>query len=164
MALPPTYGIEEGPVLEAQEAALPTFHGILNLSDSPPVPDADTCLAHLRLLSAFEKLKIQVGYQDGLWDIWDDRASSAANAIEVLVKLREKRWALYVARAVDRYEAWWTSFVPTMLLEKDMIKDESSRPERYEAFVHAQPTLWKEDILPPIGTSQWCLQYGMGSY
>ena len=85
---------------------------------------ADTCLAHLKLLFAFQNLKEAVGYTDGLWQIYDSRVFPRTKDIDTLqdadklddqIKknlslLREKRWALYVARASDRYEAWWNSF------------------------------------------------------
>ncbi|KAH7316647.1 hypothetical protein B0I35DRAFT_451594 [Stachybotrys elegans] len=148
---PPAYGEEHGPTLETGEVELPTHFGLLVLSESAPaIPDAATCLAHLRLLFAFQKLKTQVGFHDGLYDIWDSRASAASTPLDVLAKLREKRWALYVARAVDRYESWQNSFVPSPLREKEMIKGSGNDPERYEGFVKSQPVSWRPDMLPPI--------------
>ncbi len=130
--------------------------GSLNLSDGPlTTPDAESCLAHLRLLHAFEKLKSRVGLKDGLWDIWDNRASSANNSLDVLVKLREKRWAVYIARAVDRYEAWWKSFPSAMLLQSDMLQG-SDTPDKYFNFLHSKPMLWKEENLPPLGMFALC--------
>lgn len=32
-------------------------------------PDANTCLAHLKLLSPLQALKEDVGYTDGLWGL-----------------------------------------------------------------------------------------------
>ncbi|KAJ0331855.1 hypothetical protein COL5a_002524 [Colletotrichum fioriniae] len=140
----------------------------LNLAlppDQPPLissfPTQDECLAHLRLLTAFDRLKTETGYRDGLWDIWDARAgtsttstkhphtrnrdSNANNSeeyghkttkkapidpdtgsepeldLDILIRLREKRWAIYLGRAVDRYAAWWRGFDPNMLLESDML-------------------------------------------
>ncbi|KAI1880428.1 hypothetical protein JX265_002049 [Neoarthrinium moseri] len=111
-------------------------------------PTVDTCLVHLKLLRAFEQLKSKIGYTDGLWEIWDSRA---LGNVEVLAKLREKRWALYVARAVDRYQAWWKSFVPDMLTEKDILKrSPEGNPSRYAQFAAAhEPMRWTKDILPP---------------
>ncbi|KAG7042513.1 alpha-ketoglutarate-dependent sulfonate dioxygenase [Colletotrichum scovillei] len=131
--------------------------------ETPPpssFPTQDACLAHLRLLTAFNRLKTETGYRDGLWDIWDARADtttpmkhretpnvdgSGKNSdnhnhktgkkapigpdtevghdleLDILIRLREKRWAIYLGRAVDRYAAWWRSFGPDMLLESDML-------------------------------------------
>ncbi|KAI8193166.1 hypothetical protein KHU50_012681 [Colletotrichum sp. SAR 10_65] len=131
----------------------------LSISHFPTaVPTEAHCLAHLRLLYAFNRLKTETGYRNGLWNIFDSRAGSQTSAhdskkaaisdpaepsIDILVKLREKRWAVYVARAVSRYEAWWSSFVPDMLLEKDMLDPDEGRKDR----------IYLED----------CLRYGHGA-
>ncbi|OHW90767.1 alpha-ketoglutarate-dependent sulfonate dioxygenase [Colletotrichum incanum] len=204
-APPPAYGAasdtqSSGP--QDLSAAL----GTLNLDPSPPGtdprddPNEDTCLAHLRLLTAFNRLKNETGYRDGLWEIWDSRArvsnaslatsssnSKAAAVVadggagglntDVLVKLREKRWAVYVSRAVDRYAAWWRSFVPDMLLEKDMVEPSEERKDRYEGFPRSEPMVWNADMLPPLDVLLvWhahmlnprlyledCLRYGHGA-
>ncbi|GKT82468.1 alpha-ketoglutarate-dependent sulfonate dioxygenase [Colletotrichum tofieldiae] len=177
-APPPAYGAApdthpSGP--QDLSAAL----GALNLDASPPGtdprddPNEDTCLAHLRLLTAFHRLKSETGYRDGLWEIWDSRAqvSNASSATsssnskaaaaaadggagslntDVLVKLREKRWAVYVGRAADRYAAWWRSFVPDMLLESDMVEPSEERKDRYGGFPGSEPMVWNADMLPPL--------------
>lgn len=132
-------------------------------------PDVDTCLAHLKLLFAFHSMKEDVGYTDGLWDIWDSRADldvelSAAD-LEILgargqktlpdderklklSKVREKRWALFVARAVDRYEAWWASLAQVMLREDDMIE---GAPSTYDEFVFEKKKWpWTSHMMPPL--------------
>ncbi|KAI3555064.1 hypothetical protein CABS01_11525 [Colletotrichum abscissum] len=139
----------------------------LALPPETPIPSSfptqDACLAHLRLLTAFNRLKTETGYRDGLWDIWDARAGTTITPmkhtgtrngdgdsngtkseehnhkttkrapmdpdtgikpeldLDSLIRLREKRWAIYLGRAVDRYAAWWRSFGPDMLLESDML-------------------------------------------
>ncbi|GKT43458.1 uncharacterized protein ColSpa_03639 [Colletotrichum spaethianum] len=179
LAPPPAYGATSNaspPDPQALSAAL----GALDLDPTPPGtdprddPNEDTCLAHLCLLAAFNRLKNETGYRDGLWDIWDRRAQAsnaspaaggsssngkAAGAgrgdaslnTEVLVKLREKRWAVYVGRAADRYAAWWRSFVPDMLLERDMVEPSEERRDRYEGFPSEEPMAWNADMLPPLG-------------
>ncbi|KAK1638610.1 hypothetical protein BDP81DRAFT_392061 [Colletotrichum phormii] len=47
-----------------------------NTPPPPSFPTQDTCLAHLRLLTAFNRLKTETGYRDGLWNIWDVRADN----------------------------------------------------------------------------------------
>lgn len=145
---------------------LSTTFTTLTLSSSPtPTPDA--CLAHLRLLTALQRLKTETGYRSGLWEIHDSRAATAnpspanlkaadvgASAQlneDILVKLREKRWAVYVARAADRYASWWASFVPDMLRERDMVDPGPGREDRYEGFTGSRPMVWNADMLPPLG-------------
>ncbi|CRK11061.1 hypothetical protein BN1708_010005 [Verticillium longisporum] len=150
--VPPAYSAE--PRNDAAPSAiavdLAPALGELNLSGTAAArPTPDACLAHLRLLFAFQVLKNEVGYTDGLWEIWDERAKGSA---QVLAALREKRWALYVARAVDRYGAWWQSFVPDMLLEADLVTPGVvGRTSRYVGFVQeAKPMKWTEEMLPPL--------------
>lgn len=65
-----------------------------------------------------------------------------------LSKIREKRWALFVARAVDRYEAWWNTFPKKMLREADM-NDQSGA--KYHHFVDETAYLrWTQEMLPPL--------------
>ncbi|WQF78680.1 Putative Glycine-rich domain-containing protein [Colletotrichum destructivum] len=197
-APPPAYGAvapqRSGPGPLDLSAAL----GAVSLGPTPPHgtdPTEDTCLAHLRLLTAFNRLKNETGYRDGLWEIWDSRAkianagggndkaaAAAATAAgtlnpDVLVKLREKRWAVYVGRAVDRYAVWWRSFVPDMLLERDMVDPPEERRDRYEGFPRSEPMVWNADMLPPLDVLLvWhahmlnpriyledCLRYGHGA-
>lgn len=137
----------------------------LSLHDTPKDPDADTCLAHSKLLFALQSLKEDVGYTDGLWDIWDSRQDTLDPAAHRLpdadtattpdagtkIKLsaiREKRWALYVARAVDRYEAWWSTFDTNFLREDDM---KLASGALYHNFVSdKQYMTWDESMLPPL--------------
>ncbi|KAF6818890.1 alpha-ketoglutarate-dependent sulfonate dioxygenase [Colletotrichum plurivorum] len=171
---------------------LSTTFTTLTLSSSPtPTPDA--CLAHLRLLTALQRLKTETGYRSDLWEIHDSRAATAnpspanlkaadvgASAQlneDILVKLREKRWAVYVARAADRYASWWASFVPDMLLERDMVDPGPGREDRYEGFTGSRPMVWNADMLPPLDVLMvWhahmlnprlyledCIRYGHGA-
>lgn len=163
---PPPYDDYEPQVIdERDEAELNEAFYALDLSPSPKEPTVDTCLAHLKLLFAFEKLKIKIGNTDGLWDIWDSRAispsgGSSVNPTDILVKLREKRWAVYVARAIDRYEAWWASFVPDMLRVANMLTAaEDDDTFHYESFTsQSQPIKWKPDSLPPVGMMESIVQ------
>lgn len=150
----------------------------LSLDPGPTDPTVEKCLAHLKLLHAFQSMKEDVGYTDGLWDIWDSRAESGGD-IDIddvqeplrpgttepisgehkrsheddkkirLSKIREKRWALFLARAVDRYEAWWATFTGrVMLREKDMVEGSGST---YPALVLSTNIVdWTETMLPPL--------------
>jgi len=162
---------------EVEKVNLTEAFDRLSLGVKPKFPDGDTCLAHLKLLFAIQVMKEEVGYTDGLWEISDTRADDSAAASEltdmeeasisapapavdeaakkklaVLSKLREKRWAIFLARAVDRYEAWWTSMQRpgAGLTEADMYMQGS---EKYDRFVSADNDLlaWDASTLPPLG-------------
>jgi hypothetical protein len=157
--LPPYSEFEEEPVVDLT----PLFSSLV-ISANPGVPTPDTCLVHLKLLHAIQALKVDVAYHDGLWDIWDATIEGAAltypgsgsNASsaeeyhkELLSNTREKRWALYVARAVDRYEDWWKSMGLNHLVEKDM---ERANSIQYDDFTLGSGRLqWTEEMLPPLG-------------
>jgi hypothetical protein len=128
----------------------------LRLSDIPPeFPTTSHCLAHLKLLSAFYALKEDVGYTDGLFGLWDAKCEVVENKEEVLAKIRDKRWALYIARAVERFEDWWVKILCT--------REQSKRLERKEMIYSNKMFLqftetgrvqnWRVDELPPLGKS-----------
>ncbi|KAM0319444.1 hypothetical protein ACHAPQ_010332 [Fusarium lateritium] len=173
MAAPPAYqAVPDGtppPNAPDQDLDIKAPFRDLYIEPNPGEPDPNSCLAHLRLLFAFEALKEDIGYTDGLWGIWDTRADGNIEAKEngdviestydegytpdvedktkSLAKLREKRWAVFVARAVDRYEAWWNSFPRelTPLTEADMsILDAPS----FDKFTIEDNPSWSE--LPPL--------------
>lgn len=123
----------------------------------------DTCLAHLKLLFAFQNLKESIGYSDGLWQIYDSRLFPDGKGADMLGEneslddetkknltlLREKRWALYVARAAHRYEVWWTSFPKVPITEGDMCENTA----KYTDFISHAPSnpATKSIVLPPLG-------------
>ncbi|KAM0264104.1 hypothetical protein ACHAQJ_000849 [Trichoderma viride] len=145
----------------------------LSISSTPPTgrPSVDICLVHLKLLHAVHSLQEDVGYTDGLWGLWDDRAEQDTGIIVdgalpwgveldklnhdqkvklALSRLREKRWAIFLARAVDRYEAWWNAVSKTkqMLTESDMMTTGSSK---YIDFTTSgAPLPWSDDLIPPL--------------
>lgn len=184
-APPPAYSeastIQQPP--PALESAADTGHGgvtaglsaafdNLALPDEPSNPTVDTCLAHLKLLFAFQWMKEDVGLTDGLWGLWDARAGPANRppekekdapestvqerikdqTLQALSNIREKRWALFVARAVDRYEAWWKSLPGRPLSERDMDELGSVAYANFPTSLN-RPMEWTEDMLPPLGMS-----------
>lgn len=152
---------------EAEPVNITAAFEKLNLAYPTPsyFPTADACLAHLKLLFALQSMKEDVGYTDGLWGLWDSRAGPIDQSergveeriqdkqLQALSQIREKRWALFIARAVERYEAWWTSFPGIPISEADMM---SASSERYIGFTsdgHPPLIEWSEEMLPPLGMS-----------
>lgn len=164
----------------ADEAVENANAAFLNLSFESSITDhldiryslsEDACLAHLKLLHAIQSMKEEVGYTDGLWNLWNDRGKWALDdlradadwsTIRMLEKasaktvtkaghsrIREKRWALFVARAVDRYETWWKFLGENiMLTEEDMADPDSYK---FKKFPTSRRLIWEERILPPLG-------------
>lgn len=139
-----------GPSPEELNAA---FASLTLTTSAPAFPVADQCLAHLKLLSAFHILKEDIGYTDGMFGLWDAKCEMLENKDETLAKMREKRWTLYIARAVERFEAWWLGVVCAL--------EESRRLECKDMVVTCRPfaqftqigrvQTWTPDMLPPIG-------------
>jgi hypothetical protein len=148
MADPNTQG-PPGPSVDELNAAFSS----LNLGANTALPTADQCLAHLKLLSAFHTLKEDTGYTDGLFNLWDAKCEMVSNRDEMLAKMREKRWSLYIARAVERFEAWWLQVLcrmePSQRLEsKQMV---ASRKEFVQFTKLGNLQIWNQDMLPPLG-------------
>jgi len=176
---PPSY-MENAELVDGPSAAeLNAAFANLNISESVTAfPDPDRCLAHLKLLAAFHNLKEDVGYTDGLFGLWDARCEMASKRDKALAKTREKRWALFIARAVERFEAWWINSLCAQetskrLEQKDMRSDNLSFMEFMKRGIAQK---WTTDMLPPLGTHlsyfmsgvcaeylQMCLWYGIHS-
>lgn len=136
---------------EAQASSIPAAEE-LNFNLSPlEIPTPAECIAHLKLLHAFAKLRHDIGNHDGLFGIANEgvegteytamqhvdelpsnntgqqlggvhQHSPANAAVELPTqdtvanldaalaeRIREKRWTVFVTKAVDRFEQWWNS-------------------------------------------------------
>ncbi|KAL2195576.1 hypothetical protein P885DRAFT_40172 [Corynascus similis CBS 632.67] len=170
-------------VTDADIANMTAAFDNLNLSNLPVDPDVDTCLAHLKLLFAFQWMKEDVGFTDGLWELWDSNAghieewmrrpekgpigerqttgdgeaerkvAMGGKTLRYLSNIREKRWSLFVARAVDRYQIWWQylmEFLPGEPLKEYNMDSPGSL--QYSGFPCQSDSVlhWREDMLPPL--------------
>jgi hypothetical protein len=145
--IPPSYEDTTQAATEELNAALVSLH----LSEyASALPTADECLAHLKLLSVFHALKEDVGYTDGIFGLWDARCDKVdeKDREKTLASMREKRWALYVARAVDRFQDWWTE----VLCDNKSRLEWKSMLSEFPQFTEVRyPFKWKKEMLPPIG-------------
>jgi hypothetical protein len=151
---PPTYTAQDTNNNSPSTVDLSSAFSSLNLSANPsPVPTPETCLAHLKLIHAFQALKQDIGYTDGLFGIWDAKAERAEKRDETLSKLREKRWVLFIARAVERFQAWWTGFLCPLDNSKRLeCKEIDPRNMRFVKFPESgTPIIWTGEMLPPLG-------------
>ncbi|KAG9228913.1 hypothetical protein BJ875DRAFT_547388 [Amylocarpus encephaloides] len=148
----PSYTAEDtstGPTQQYLSEAFSNLH-FPTVPDVRPTPE--TCLAHLKLLHCIFALKEDIGYTDGLFGIWDGKAEMSDNRDETLVKMREKRWALYVARAVERFQVWWLKVVClTNGAERLKCKDMIATNLKLSTFrQRGQVLQWTLDSLPPV--------------
>lgn len=128
-----------------------------NAARTPAVlPSVDQCIAHLELLEAFHQLKEEISNTDGLFGLDDSDIpkSLAPNDIEELrAKLAQKRWAVYLARAVDRFARWWTVALPSRT--QDFFKMTELGWHDPSEGILSRPVTAKctftRDNLPPLG-------------
>lgn len=123
----------------------------LDLKSTSTKPTVDQCIAHLKLLEAFHQLREDIATNDGLFNISDQSAVESSRPDEVLAKLREKRWAVYVARAADRFERWWMTAVPSTQ-ERLRQSDVASTTGKFDRIVGVGEPMTITN-LPPLGRS-----------
>lgn len=135
----------------------------LNLSeDAGPKTSAtstkDECIAHLKLLAAFADLRDTIGKHDGLFGISNNeikKFSDQNTMNEAAAALSEKRWAVYVARAVERFTVWWKSCVPICGvdgLESSFTVKDFEKGRLLEYAPQCSETIdWNPDTMPPLG-------------
>ncbi|KAF2802183.1 uncharacterized protein BDZ99DRAFT_512635 [Mytilinidion resinicola] len=109
------------------------------------IPTSSECVAHLRLLNAFHRLRYEVGNFEGVFGINDPGATDGPDRTRNAEWLKEKRWAIYVTRAADRFEKWWGS-LPKTSGEKNAGEYDTSEP-------HGKPTLKTTDFEFVVETS-----------
>ena len=142
--LPPSY----------DDAGLPDVTAAfsnLNLSETSSKPTSSQCFAHLKLLEAFYQLREGVATTNGLYGICDDFVPSDVTQeqrMDILAKIREKRWAIYVTNASLRFERWWKTCIPgtQMLVQKDF-----DDPQFASITTRGERLPFTEDNLPPLG-------------
>lgn len=119
--------------------------------DPAPTPTADECLAHLKLLEALHSLRGEVCQRDGLFGIRDDfsLAYNDNERIQVLEKIKEKRWQVYVTKATKRFEAWWFKSVSP---EAQQLTQYSVATQPRAQWV-GKPLGFEKQDLPPLGIS-----------
>lgn len=120
------------------------------------LPSVDQCIAHLEVLEAFHQLKEHISHTDGLFGLDDSDIpkSLAPNDVQELRdKLAQKRWAVYLTRAVDRFARWWTVALPSRI--QDFFKmTEWGWADPSDGILSRPVTAtctFTRDNLPPLG-------------
>jgi len=120
-------------------------------------PIVEHCVTHLKLLQAFYNLHESVATSDQLFGICDSFAHPAPGAQreDDLRRIREKRWEIYVARAAQRFEKWWSKIVPCSVGGEPMGRLEVRQIARKEQFEQlprrARALVFMKNTMPPLG-------------
>ena len=129
------------------------------------LPNTSQGICHLKLLFAFSKLKEHITNLDGLFDIFNLPDDQPADDFEDLkhsrallrIRIREKRWAVYVARAAYRFERWWSAMRAQNQAEQlkfeDMRGHNSKYVESVKKDVKDSVGSWMNGMMPPLGES-----------
>jgi hypothetical protein len=165
---------------EAQPDIAWAFSNLEIKESNSGLPSPEATLVHLKLLEAFYALKDEVAYTDGAFGLFDCRAPGTEESVagdqpatikrlEALAQIREKRWALYVTRAADRFETWWTKVLTPMdqaycqslgpaLGVARLVTYDLSNLTAWNKFVDnplfgnkLATWVWTRDMLPPLG-------------
>ena len=147
--------IERPPSYSADQVEQPPLELKLNLTSPPPsnaTVTRDQCVAHLKFLAVLADLRDSIASDDGLFGIFDSEAERFPESLnEARARIREKRWAVYVARAVHRYNTWWTIGLPRSRQMATIADVESAK---YEDIVKCDTLVaWSPENLPPLGRS-----------
>lgn len=156
---PPSTESEQPPPAYEQVAVPPLALPPLDATRSAGLPHtttvtADQCAIHLKFLAALADLRDSIANDDGLFGLYDSTADDFPGfANEVRAKIREKRWAVYTARAVDRYSKWWSDCVPTCGHRPTTATVQNSD---YNRVTKCDTVIcWNESYMPPLGELNW---------
>jgi len=123
---PPAYNSEN--IIEHPDVTV-AFRNLAVNDRAGATPQIEDCIAHLKVLECFYQLQRSIGATDGLFGISNtvipDNGFSKDQRNQLLAKLAEKRWAIYVSRAVARFEAWSASMfpIPRMITVAELEQD-----------------------------------------
>jgi hypothetical protein len=113
------------------------------------------CIAHLKFLAALSDSRDTITSLPNLYGIPDPSARQFSTQInEAWALVKEKRWAVYTAKAVQRYTTWWNHSVPASRPRPSVHQFTSSVYE--DVTVCNDPMSWTRDMLPPLGEPTSC--------
>ncbi|KAE8372739.1 hypothetical protein BDV26DRAFT_285690 [Aspergillus bertholletiae] len=109
----------------------------------------DQCIAHLKFLAALADLRDNVTSINGLFEIKDpDPAVFQSSIDDAWARVKEKRWAVYTARAVDRYTTWWQTCVQ---LPEQSPKLHDLKETRYDSITQQNRAYnWSARTMAPL--------------
>lgn len=155
---PPSYA--QRPEYDEEDTEPPpditTGFSNLNLSSSTSItPTHAETIAHLKVLEAFYRLRQNIGSTDGLYGISNSTVTSLTPSndeqSELLARLAEKRWAIYLTKAVGRFEKWTSAvFLSYGCITTSILSTDGETGRLVEPGYGAQPIAFTRDVMPPI--------------
>ncbi|OAX80360.1 hypothetical protein ACJ72_05311 [Emergomyces africanus] len=134
----------------------PGLQGSVNPMSVGPVT-TDQCIAHLKLLAALADLRDTISATDGLFDLHDieyGKYPTEEDRLKAAQLIREKRWAVYVGRAVDRFSTWHEKCIRRDGFGSNMGAVTMSDIERHGGLSTSvdwnDTIIWTVDMMPPL--------------
>jgi hypothetical protein len=134
----------------------------LGSAETHPAPEE--MILHLKVLQTFDKLRREICNTEGLFGYF----SSAGMSQMEIDRVQEKRWQVYLTRAVKRFTVWWETMVPATIdgVGVDELRMSNIRERLLDRF-HPMQTVYRgvvedvpgrqmsfRDALPPLGVSR----------
>ena len=144
--LPPSYD-----AVSTSPPDLTAAFSSLRLGPSGSKPTADQCIAHLKMLEAFSQLREEVSTTDGLYGLKDSLVpftNDEQKMSQSLAKVREKRWAVYVTIAAQRFIRYWDITQPGSVM---LTQARTQSPMYANVTDQGSPINFTQDNLPPLG-------------
>lgn len=111
----------------------------------PLVVSPERFLCHHRLLMSFNRLRWQICTQQGLFRVEHSKDLFVGmNKEQQRSKMPEKRWSIYLARAIHRFRIWWQMYVPSS-------SNAGGAPAEKRGVERTETMEWREDTMPPLG-------------
>jgi hypothetical protein len=132
---PPSYkeAVSDGPTMAE------LFNGLQLTLRENLVPSRDEVVCHLKLLKALYALRTRVESVEGPYESGLDGNDA-----------KERRWAIFVSRAVERFERWWDIVIRrSEEVHSPIVKNSGRRlslPSKEEPSLHSIPYF----IMPPL--------------
>jgi hypothetical protein len=118
------------------------------------MPHEAECIAHLKFLECLYRLRQTIASTDGLFGITNEYIKAAsisdANKSELLAKLGEKRWAIFVTRSVDRFTAWWSKIEGEVSNDCTPLRIEYGSGDQLCNGQRVREIDLNRDVLPPL--------------
>lgn len=154
---PPAYNDNTTSTAYNEDSAAESLAGrFVNLKLQDLVSDDDfptpgQAIAHIELLVAFSNLRDEIMKNDGLFDLWNNDATAKTSVEEI----QEKRWAVFVTTAVDRFSVWWRALAmiadgPTLTVHDTRKFQRGAYLKRYYEE-RGKPMVQNRAELPPLG-------------
>lgn len=116
------------------------------------LPTTDQCVIHLKLLACFYKLRMQISGRDNLFG-YPDVVVTNEETKKFQASIREKRWEVYVVRAVERFTRWWQTLYNSRLgrFEEEITGHNAVRKAQEFEKALDSGTVFTIDAMPPLG-------------